>query len=441
MRQILSLISARETMIVEDIFTSPGLQHIAKNIIDTEALDPVSLARCRLVQRKFRDLIDEYDLKQLYVYKIHGTASALLRPYLAFKTRLPGGKRCFFIDYQATFKIDEKGHVKECDSLEPKRRIITRDIKIMENPLLEHFPAWSEILRCLAAIDMSTEKSDLIAISQRLMDTDWSRMSTKCGTDFTLTVNPLHIAVLEGDESFVRYLFKNVGDYICMDHALVYYACTKDHLNILKSIVQNMVGINLDSYPQWHAPLVVDGSHFGDPPVPYNRKAILRRQIAEGKDPQVFFKKPRPIYSHEKNYSPFQVACKNGCIDVVKCLLLDLDQYSIEESENTLDGMTPIDLAMENEHYELAKFMLEYEKSKPSKKLGRKPFLTKFYNACAKGQIDVVKFLLDKLSALDNGSEYLTIACKNGHTKLVEFMYKNPDKFRAFAGPAPTDKK
>ena len=100
--------------------------------------------------------------------------------------------------------------------------------------------------------------------------------------------------------------------------------------------------------------------------------------------------------------------------------------------------MTPIDLALENGHYELATFMLEYEKSKPRIKLGRK---TAFSNACAKGHIDIVKFLLEKLSAADIGSDYLTIACKNGRTKLIEFMYQNPDKFRAFAGPAPTDKK
>ena len=106
MRLISFSISGGETTILEDIFTTPGLQHIAKNIIDNVAVDPVSLARCRLVQRKFRDLIDEYDPKQLYVHKIHSTASALLRPYLAFKTRLPDGSRCFFIDYQATFKID-----------------------------------------------------------------------------------------------------------------------------------------------------------------------------------------------------------------------------------------------------------------------------------------------------------------------------------------------
>ena len=53
------------------------------------------------------------------------------------------------------------------------------------------------------------------------------------------------------------------------------------------------------------------------------------------------------------------------------------------------------------------------------------------HNACASGQTEMVKFLIEEnvpLTPLDGKTPLIT-ACEEGQIELVTFMYQNPEKF------------
>lgn len=132
----------------------------------------------------------------------------------------------------------------------------------------------------------------------------------------------------------------------------------------------------------------------------------------------------------------FTIACSNGNIEVVKLLLEDerIDPNISDGSNQTGFWCA---CCNESDNIDTVKILLQDPRIDINKVCGGYCHRsTAFYNACERGDLDVIKLLVgdDRLdphikgtTIYDTEETPLYIACKNNHEKCVKFMLSNID--------------
>jgi ankyrin repeat protein len=121
-------------------------------------------------------------------------------------------------------------------------------------------------------------------------------------------------------------------------------------------------------------------------------------------------------------------ACRSGDSEAVQWLLDTCDQNTA-----MIDGCTPLHIACENGHIEVARLLVEAGADKDKVSTDGS---TPLYVACEQGHIEVVQLLVeagsDTEKALADGCTPLYVACECGHTKVAQLLVEaGADKEKA----------
>ena len=391
---------------MEEILRNPGYYYIGKNIIDW--LDPLSFLRCRLVSKDFKEFIDNHENK-LLVCKIQIATKTLGRNFWMCRQTEKG----YVIDFNATNKTEDDDRIMDQPVRKRRRIRITRNLDMMKNLTAEKYPEWQELLNFIDAIDVSTEKQDLTAILSHLLNSCYvEENETEPENEYGVIANPFKAAVIEGNESFVRYLIKS--DLVRLHYQIFNAACSRGHLEILKLLLQCM--------PERMCTIeeIINANYGGS----------IREQIKTFNScfNNIFLDR-YGSEEPEKATTLFQSACLFGRTNIVEYLLYEFDQRKIDVDAK-LCGLSPLDIACSMGHVELAKLLLNYEDTKLKRKEAAGQSGLDY--ACATGQIEIVKFLMEEnipLTLWLDGRTPLITACQNGEIELVAFMFQHSEKF------------
>jgi ankyrin repeat protein len=129
-----------------------------------------------------------------------------------------------------------------------------------------------------------------------------------------------------------------------------------------------------------------------------------------------------PAFTIRDGFTPLDLACFNGDVELAKLLLKHKD---IKIDQPNRDGFTPLYLACYYGHDPLAKFLI-----KSGANINRKLQYgqTYLHFACQNGHLNAVKILLENNANLNitlNGFTPLDIAWTKGHTEIVKYLLDN----------------
>ncbi len=125
---------------------------------------------------------------------------------------------------------------------------------------------------------------------------------------------------------------------------------------------------------------------------------------------------------------PFFMACKHGHTDIVR---LFIERLAGKINVQSLSEFTPFAAACDGGHLETVKLMIDVF-AKTTDSMASVDAHKPFYMSCLKGRLEVIRLLIEKFTIDVNHASDMTTplmaASKNGHDKVVEFLFKTfPD--------------
>jgi len=135
---------------------------------------------------------------------------------------------------------------------------------------------------------------------------------------------------------------------------------------------------------------------------------------------------PNCQWGYNNDWTPFNIACFNGYIDIVKLLLND-NRVDINKADNY--GFTPFWNACENGHAEIVRLLLNDKRvdiNKSGKYDDDDDCGALFFVACRNGHTDTVKLLLNDqridINKAHSGATPFWIACREARIEIVKLL-------------------
>lgn len=286
-----------------DLFLkNPGLFHLAENIF--AKLDAVSSARCRLVSKSWRDFID--NSKSL--------SKAELDRILNF--RITSEKSTIFQAYPKWIKVFEF----------IKRRKNSEDISLFLGSMKRY-------LQCFKLQKNLYMDPLQFAITQNIFKVhEFLNLVLKSGYEF---------AQKEGNN-----LFR--------------FGLTQENCKVLKILFEHSeeLSIDLKTTLRWGPSISDDGSNI-------LHVACRRRNVELI---QMIMKKPNSIdfnAINRRGQTPFFIACLFNFVEGIKTFLDNAEKFGIDL--NAIDNSwicTPFDIAVKNGHLEIVEILLDASKER-----------------------------------------------------------------------------
>lgn len=223
-------------------------------------------------------------------------------------------------------------------------------------------------------------------------------------------------------------------DSLCYEHNALHYACLSGNLDALRLILSHPKGkqlinkTNLYNYTPFQ--LACSKGHIEIVRFLLEETSTLVDQI------EIDSFLTKNLFN--KKLTAFHLACDNDSISVVHYLLEKISLLDKEQAElmlnNTSYGMTPLHSACSKGYLSIVKLLLNNSYAKKSLFKQNIQKLTPLHFACYNGYEDVVRFLLNEIyssSAIETTKELLTqanfdkmtllhLACISGNVNIVE---------------------
>jgi len=148
--------------------------------------------------------------------------------------------------------------------------------------------------------------------------------------------------------------------------------------------------------------------------------AILK-ELLQRKDLEV-----ESLASENGNPTPFLAACKEGHVEIVKCLASD---SRVDVNKGNEYGSTPLWAACRFGHLEIVKYLASDPRVDVNIEGNFK--LSPFWSACERGHVGIVKHLaadprVNVKKADRHGSSPFRTACREGHLEVVKYLAADP---------------
>ena len=228
-----------------------------------------------------------------------------------------------------------------------------------------------------------------------------------------LAIQPLHEAVIRGNIRSLKYLAEIQENVIAWDQ-VVLIAAAKGHMKMLKFAIDYLCGqrdFDINSFTM----------NSREQSTPINL-ATLNRQLRVLKYLIPFSK--NPFKSNFYGNTPLHIAAENGYIEIVKYLLA-LNHTPNPRSSN---GNTPMIFAAQFNHLNVLKTLIPISKN----------FLEEFndegwnvlHMSAFKGHLDIIKYIFKKCKNVPNipnpisGTHAIDYAASYGYIEVVKYLAK-----------------
>ena len=239
----------------------------------------------------------------------------------------------------------------------------------------------------------------------------------------------LHVACSSGKLDFVRFLFTQHQNAfkLCRDmhgHIPLYYACKREHVEIVKYIYDEDIELSFDDIYQcvkvsnWEImKLLLQQITFKE----FMDRVIRDELVHLGK---LVTKEKVVRWLDQTTYYPLHYSVKLGYLNIVEFLITNVG-FDLEALDQK--GQRPLHVACEySDNVDLVKYLIEVGGCNINAKTQRGS--TPLHIACTKNRLEIVKLLLDfpkcDRKATDKyGRQALHIACAvSGNVELVRYL-------------------
>ena len=388
---------------MEDLLKNPGLCLIAKLI--SSNLDVKSLARCRLVSKAWRDLIDNH------------------RSWLSFQLDHIQNQDKFFIDDEKKEKASVTTTLSE--RFPEWNSVIERFSRKTNLPRLKNFVKHMWIYFKNDQMSYHTNPLHDAAAKSNL---EFVQLLVDCGIELGMKnpngSNPLHFACQKGNIEMVQLLIKHMKKEDANartknENTVFHFTVSNPDLQVMKLILDTFKFENIRNKWGWTM------FHCALMDVPNTKENI--EFLIESRNKIGFNLEDRS----NSGWTILHLACACRDIEIIDLISKALEDNNIAidfDTRNT-NGRTPLHLSVRNKHLGIPIRLLKRFPNKLNI-LGDNEMHLLHY-ACNLGNEQFVKYVFEnqdlKVDFDINDSRGMTPlhhACLSGHIEIVKFLFK-----------------